>query len=116
MRSLLFLFLLCSCVPAIAATTFDAEPLITRSVVEDGMLSLTLANLEQERTRIEIRDAKNDRVLFGTTVKNHNGYRTNFNLEELEAGRYVVTVKKGETVRRQIIRKTEAGIMCSDWN
>ncbi|MBB4080381.1 hypothetical protein GGR28_003015 [Lewinella aquimaris] len=114
MKSLLFLFLLCTCVPALATT--PAEPLITRSAVEAYNLSLTVANMEKQRTRIEIRDAKNNSVVFGTTVKNHNGYRASFNLSELDPGRYIVTVKKGDTVRQQIIRKSEVGIMCSDWN
>jgi hypothetical protein len=113
MKALLFICLLGTCVPALASA--PAEPLITRSSVDGDGISVMLANLEQQRVHLTLTDLDNDRELMHRHVRKHNGFRAQFNLSELEEGRYLITVKKGDTVRRQVILKTATGIMCSDW-
>jgi hypothetical protein len=114
MRAILFICLLGTCVPALASAA-AAEPLITRSTVEDNRISLMLANLEQQRVHVTLTDLRNDRELLHRHVSKHNGYRTQLNLDQLDNGRYVITVEKGKTVRRQVILKTDEGLMCSAW-
>ena len=112
----LFVFLMaCTCVPALASVPADAEPLITRSQLDGHQLSLTLANLEQQTTRVEITNLDTDVRHFREVVNRHNGYRVAFDLDQLEQGRYVIAVKKGDTLRQQVILVTDTGIMCSDW-
>lgn len=115
MKSLLFFFflLLGTCVPAFAFA--PVEPLITRSSVEDSRLALTLANLEQDRTVVQLYNFVTNETLYSKVVRNHNGFSVSLSLKELPEGRYIVCVKKGDTVRRQVILKTEAGIQCSAW-
>ncbi len=113
MKSLLFFLLLGTCVPAFASA--PVESLITRSHVTATHLSLTLANLEQDRTLVQFYDLDTEVTLYRQVVKDHNGFSVNLSLEELPTGRYVISVQKGDTLRRQVIRKTETGIQCSDW-
>lgn len=102
-------------VPAFAMTAPDADPLITRSSIDGHSLQLALANLEGISTEVTITALDNGDRHFRELVKKHNGYRSGFDLADLDAGRYVITVTKGETVRRQVILITENGMMCSDW-
>ncbi|PPK85249.1 hypothetical protein CLV84_2141 [Neolewinella xylanilytica] len=112
MKSLLFALALATTVPATATTV---EPLITRSFVEDNRLELVLANLEQERTVVRLTNLDQDIEYFSDRVKHHNGYGVSLSLDKLPAGRYVLSVEKGDTVRRQVILKTETGTRCSAW-
>ncbi len=113
MKSLLFFLLLGTCVPAFASA--PVEPLITRSHVADTHLSLRLANLEQDRTLVKLYDLDTKKTIFRQVVKDHNGFSINLSLEQLPEGRYVISVEKGDTLRRQVLRKTKTGIQCSDW-
>ncbi|MGB3799700.1 MAG: hypothetical protein WA952_07775 [Lewinella sp.] len=114
MKSLLFAFVLASSVPAVA-TAATVEPLITRTFIEEDRLEITLANLEQERTTVRLTDLNNHTEYFSERIKNHNGYGVCLSLDQLPEGRYVLSVQKGDTVRRQVVLKTATGTMCSDW-
>ena len=113
MKAILFLCLLGTCVPALAST--PAEPLITNSSVVEQQLFLTLANLEQQRTLVTVTKLDSDYRHYTKLVRNHNGFSAVLDLDRLPRGRYVVTVKKGDTLRRQVILKTKAGLRCSAW-
>ncbi|THH34932.1 hypothetical protein [Neolewinella litorea] len=116
MFTLLLSLLLSTGVPAPEIPTDDAAtPLITRSVIDDEDLELTVANLERQKTLVLMTDLKTDEVLFTKRVINHNGYSVRLALGELPEGRYVISVKTGDVVRQQIIMKTENGILCSAW-
>ncbi len=115
MKSLLFALALSTAAPAVATAT-TVEPLITRTLIEEGRLEITLANLEQERTIVRLTDLNNRTEFFSDRIKNHNGYGVCLSIDELPAGRYMLSVEKGDTIRRQVILKTDAGTtMCSDW-
>jgi hypothetical protein len=113
MKAFLFICLLGTCVPALALT--PAEPLIVRSTIDAHYLTLQLANLEQQRVDVTLIRLDSEVELFRQRVKRHNGYRSQLDLSQLRAGRYLVTVQKGDTLRRLVILKTATGIMCSDW-
>lgn len=117
MKTLLFTALLCTCVPAVTFAASDpVTPLITRSAMVGECLNLQLANLQQQRTEVEITSLDHGTEHFRKVVTKHNGYRVALGLEDLTNGRYVVTVTQGETVRKLIILKTDAGTMTSDWS
>lgn len=91
------------------------EPLIVRSQTSVTGLEVILANLEQEATKIFLTNMDKKEVYFSETIRKHNGYSMNLKLEKLPEGRYLLSVKKGEVLRRQVLLKTEAGLMCSAW-
>ena len=116
MKTLLFTALLCTCVPAATFAASDAaSPLITRSVIAGERLDLHFANLQQQRTEVQITSLDNGTEHFRKVITKHNGYRLALGLEDLTDGRYAVTVSQGEVVRKLVILKTEAGTMISDW-
>ena len=114
MNTLLFSLLVATATPAVSPAT-AVEPIITRSYLEDSRLDLVVANLEKERTIVSLTDLDGKNEFFRERISDHNGYRVSLNLKELPAGRYIVSVEKGDTVRRQVILKNDAGTMCSDW-
>lgn len=97
------------------ADTTATEPLIVRSQMMAGGLEVLIANLEQEKTTITFVNLDNGQEIFTDRIRNHNGYSYNLNFDRLEFGRYLLKVKKGDTVRRQVILKAETGVLCSDW-
>lgn len=103
--------------PAFAheAETSATEPLIVRSQMMPGGLEVLIANLEQEKTSISLVNLDNGLEIFTDRIRKHNGYSYNLNFDQLEFGRYLLKVKKGRTVRKQVILKAETGILCSDW-
>ncbi len=117
MNTLLFSFLLCTSGPAATppADLAAVEPLITRSFVAAGRIDLTIANLEKEVTVVKLTSLSTDETLFRQRITNHNGYSVSLCLKEVPEGRYVISVEKGDTLRRQVVLKTETGVLCSDW-
>jgi len=103
-------------VPAeIPAPSNPNEPLIVRSYTGATGLEVKLANLEQEVTKISLTNLDQDKLYFSDVVRKHNGYSWNINLDQLPEGRYLLSVDKGDTLRRQVLLKTATGLMCSDW-
>ncbi|WP_116125413.1 hypothetical protein [Lewinella sp. IMCC34183] len=98
--------------PALATAV---NPLITRSSLGDNALMLTLANLEQTRTKVKLSSLSTGAVYFRDIVNKHNGYCINLILDDLPEGRFVLSVEKEDVLRRQVILKTANGVMCSDW-
>lgn len=112
--------LVLACGPALVSatplSTVDPEPLIVRSQPVYGGMAITLANLEQVRTTVTLHALDDsNRKLYTDVITNHNGYSLNLNLDKLDEGRYVLSVKKGDTLRKQVILKDANGIRCSAW-
>lgn len=103
--------------PAFAhdADSSATEPLIVRSQMMPGGLEVLIANLEQEKTTVTFASLDTGLDIFRDRIRKHNGYSYNLNFDRLEFGRYLLMVKKGDVVRKQVILKSEAGIMVSDW-
>lgn len=119
MKNLIYATILLSSfvsIPADAASIpFPDEPMIVRSQVGVMGLEVIIANLEQAITRVSLTNLDTDVQHFSDVVRKHNGYSWNLNLDKLPEGRYLLAVKKGDTVRQQVLLKTAAGVMCSAW-
>lgn len=98
-----------------AALPNPDEPLIVKSQLGVMGLELTVANLEQTTTTVTLTCLDNGDKHFTDIIRKHNGYSYNLHLDELPEGRYCLAVKKGKTLRQQILLKTADGVMCSDW-
>lgn len=118
MKSFLFFILLCTGVPAlIGATPMPVDPLMVRSQVDDdNQLELRLINLEQQSVTVTLTALKSNKLVHRESVRKHNGYCARLDLDQIDSGRYLLTVKKGDTVRKQVILKTAEAVYCSDWN
>ncbi|WP_420457674.1 hypothetical protein [Neolewinella sp.] len=117
MKSLLFLVLFATAFnPAYAGATVDGvtNPLVARTQVKDFRLDLKLVNLQKQRTVITLQQLDGT-THYQTRIKEHNGYALSMQLRDVPAGRYLLTVKQGKVLRQQVIVKSAAGIMCSDW-
>ena len=95
--------------------TKAADPLLTNSRTERHHLTVRLANLQAQRATIVLETMDGSQLISQRSVRGRNGYAITFDMEALDNGRYVVSVKKGDTVRRQVVRKDAAGVRCSDW-
>ncbi|MEM9527091.1 MAG: hypothetical protein AAGA31_10800, partial [Bacteroidota bacterium] len=73
------------------------------------------ANLEKEKTMVQLINLDSDREVFTDQIRKHNGYRYKLQLDQLSHGRYLLKVKKGKTLRQQVLLVTGNGILCSDW-
>lgn len=100
----------------LTAATFpnlDNDPLIVRTESDDDGITLLLANLEGVATSIQLKSLDAHEVVFQDMVRNHNGFSFDFALEELPYGRYLLTVKKEDTVKQQVILIGEHGVWLS---
>jgi hypothetical protein len=111
-----FLFLATATATATpAAVNTVGEPFIVRSHVAEGGLEVLIANLQRETATITLTSLTTKRELFKDHIRKHNGYSYNLNLDELHHGRYILAVKKGDTVRKQVILVNSKGALCSQW-
>ena len=113
--TLLALFSLFFSAPAAAHDVDTTEHLIVRSQLMPGGLEVIIANLEHENTLVSLVNLDEDQEVFSDRIRKHNGYSYNINFDRLAYGRYILAVKKGDVVRKQVILKTDTGIFCSDW-
>lgn len=101
----------------VSASPIPTEKDVTLRVksVSEMTLEVALINLQQERTSITLQDLNGYETFFSEVVKNHNGYRKHLNLEELRAGRYILTVEhNGKKLQQVIVINEDLGIMLSD--
>ncbi|MBT8190029.1 MAG: hypothetical protein KJO29_06340 [Bacteroidia bacterium] len=75
----------------------------------DKTLNVQLANLENEKTVLNLYDEKGI-GWFSKTVKNKNGFAAEINLNGLPDGDYILAVKKNSSVHIQAISLEEEGI------
>ena len=111
---MLFFVLLCTCVSALANNGTTDDPLVTRTEVEAFQLGLQLINLQGVRTVVTLKQLDGS-AHYQTRVKEHKGYAVSLPLAEAPEGRYLLTVKQGKTLRQQVVVKSAAGVMISDW-
>lgn len=75
-------------------------------------LTLHLANLQQKTTVVSILDLDGTTFLR-QTIRDHNGYAIQFNLEELPNGRYMLAVSQKGKQMKQVLYKNESTILVS---
>lgn len=88
--------------------------LISTEVVDDYALELRLANLQQEVTKVEIKHLTRNISYFSDYIRNHNGYATLIDLQELPKGKYVLEITQGDERRTVVLRMGKHGLFVSD--
>ena len=112
MKTSIFCLLLLTCGPALFGHPTD--PLVARSEVSAQRIELQLTNLQQQPTLVSLVNLDQGPV-YTNRVRKHNGYSLTLDLAELPAGRYLLQVKQGKVLRQQVVVKTAAGLISSDW-
>ncbi len=83
--------------------------------VTENALKIKLVNLQQQTTRIELKELNGFGTYFRDVIVKHNGYLKQLDLSELGIGKYELTVKQGDRVMRQVILiDDELGIVLSN--
>ncbi|MEM6397386.1 MAG: hypothetical protein AAF741_13645 [Bacteroidota bacterium] len=113
---LLALFLLCAYGPLAAHTLQDdgGDPMNMKTEVDGMDLNLRLTNLQQETTFVNLSTIDGDEVFFTERIAKHNGYAVGLQLDDLPDGRYLLTVKKGDTVKHQVVVIENGDLLLSD--
>lgn len=76
---------------------------VKSKIAEDNAIVVQMFNLQQMPTNVSIIDLQGVTTYFQKNIRKHNGYSLKLDLEGLKDGRYVLEVKQGEVVKRQII-------------
>ncbi|MCB0629997.1 MAG: hypothetical protein R2824_10430 [Saprospiraceae bacterium] len=76
---------------------------IKSKVVEDNAIVIQVFNLQQMPTSVSISDLEGSNTYFQKNIRRHNGYSLKLDLAELTDGRYILEVKQGEVIKKQII-------------
>ena len=98
--------------PAFAGNPAAGDPIIRTEQVETEAFTLLLANLEKEKAFISIRELDGTFV-YSKMVKNHNGFTGKYDLSQVDAGRYVLTVSHKGKAYAAVIYVNEEGVMLS---
>lgn len=114
MRTFLSLALL-FCGIGLSAAAIVEEPTL-RTRTDGHKLSVQFINLEQQPTSFTIATALEPRDhIFSERIVKHNGHRKNFDLSNLEKGRYVLAVNHGGNTYKQMVRVSKHGVWVSEW-
>jgi len=90
----------------------DAKLLFSTKKVDDNTLFVRLANLQQERTTVQLVDM-NDREYFSEVITKHNGFVKQLNLQKLSDGLYKLVVKQGKDEWTRLVKKDNNTILYS---
>ncbi len=82
--------------------------------VEGKSFVIKLANLEKQRTNVIIDDLSEPNTLFYKRLKNHNGFSQRINMDDLDDGRYKITVQRGDEKWIKVLRIENDQLMFSD--
>ncbi|MCB0570422.1 MAG: hypothetical protein KDC66_11685 [Phaeodactylibacter sp.] len=85
-----------------------------RSETEDAKsVVVQLTNLDQQPAIIAVKSVHGF-TYHKERIRGRNGYRARLNLEQMPVGKYLITVKQGDTEKVQVVRVTDKGILLSD--
>ncbi len=90
----------------------EADILLKLAHVEGKILRINLANLQKERTVVQLTNLKGDNF-FTKVIRKHNGFFSKINLNELPKGRYVLSVKQSDQLISQVIVIEDNGVKLS---
>ena len=90
----------------------DAEILFKTKKLDDNTLAVRLANLQQERTTVQLVDMTG-REYFSEVVTKHNGFVKQLNLENLSDGLYKLVVRQGKDEYTRLVKKDNDTILYS---
>jgi len=95
------------------ATPPTIENVLVNTKVEDRSLLVQLANLQKEKTVLTFEGLDNREVYHEQIINDHNGFMARLNLNDLPKGRYVLKIRQGTSVLRQVVVVDPNSIMCS---
>ncbi|MEL7250467.1 MAG: hypothetical protein AAFO03_18720, partial [Bacteroidota bacterium] len=101
------------CLTQAQATNFppaDGNLLLKVSQVDDEVLLLQIANMQQEATTVSLVDLDGN-TFFRKQVTKHNGYAWKMNLQDAPDGRYILRVMQKDEQRSQVIYKSDDQIL-----
>lgn len=85
---------------------FEAGELITHvSLENEHSIRINVANLQRERTIIELNDLANQTNFYRKSLKEQNGETILLNLMNLENGRYRVDIKQAGVKKTAVVLK-----------
>lgn len=87
--------------------------ILWKVVAKEGkVLKVNLANLQQVKTVVQLKDLKGSSY-FTRVVRNHNGFLRLLNLSQLPEGKYVLSVSQSDEVISQVVVVDEDGLKLS---
>jgi len=90
----------------------DAKILFKTKKLDDNTLTVRLANLQQERTTVQLVDMAG-RAYFTEVITKHNGFVKQLNLEKLSDGLYKLVVKQGKEEWTRLVKKDDDTLLYS---
>lgn len=90
----------------------DAKILFKTRKLDDNTLAVRLANLQQERTTVQLVDMAG-REYFSEVITKHNGFVKQLNLKKLSNGLYKLVVKQGKDEWTRLVKKDDDTILYS---
>ena len=96
--------------------TVSTDILVNAKISEGKIISLKVSNLQMEKTSIKLTDLIGDNTYYRDFIKDHNGYGRRLNLDNLPAGKYMLTVKQKDEYVKQIIVIKDNYVLLSKTN
>jgi len=96
-----------------AQAAVPAGKILWKVIAKEGkVLKVNLANLQQARTVVQLKDLHGS-AYYTRVVRNHNGFLRLLNLSELPKGRYVLSVSQNDETISQVVVVDEDGLKLS---
>lgn len=106
---------LCLCLLVAGIVSAEkTDPIMVKSTAEGTELSVQLANLEGVRTNVELISLDSKKTIWEQNVAAHNGFSYQFDLADLDYGRYHLKITKGEVTKNQVVVIGENGVLLSE--
>ncbi len=102
-RLILLAFLLPYFMPTQASVPVTAGLIAKTKLVKKDVINISLANLQQKSTYIQLTDMDSDLIYHSRYLNKKNGFSQNLNLKELQDGRYLLSVRNNGKVFKQVI-------------
>ena len=80
--------------------------------VEVKKVMVHLANLDEQPTQIMLMSTFG-KVYYKEVIRKHNGHRTLLDLTQLPEGRYILSARRKDETKSQVIRITEGRVLVS---
>ncbi len=99
--------------PALASEgNTEGKVLVKVTANEGKVLKINLANLQKVKTVVRLKDLKGN-SFFSKVIRNHNGFRSFLDLNQLPKGRYILSVNHGDKLMSQVVVIGEEGMQLS---
>ncbi|MCB0546843.1 MAG: hypothetical protein KDD19_04595 [Phaeodactylibacter sp.] len=97
---------------AAPAITSPGEITFRTRAIDQKSIAVQLYNLAQETTTLQVQN-REGQVYFEKRISKHNGFSMLLDLEQLPEGSYILSVKRKDGVKTQVVRVTEDGLLLS---